>query len=309
MAAIVTSLSVLFQLMASVLVFLTAKQIRPWGYLLVALAFFLITFRNSYSLFIGATQIRPLDLAAETAGLAISALVLIRLMGLVNNPPTMKALIKDNSRDPPPELANAFLGFRFGRFELTLSFIVAIGSCLLGYFFYNNHADALIGIHCSPDFIEAGISHSPLLWLKGLGFSGVVLLPLSLILLPPASTRAVVKQSRTKQQPAQSDELYKDLLDSLPYAVHICDTSGIITFINSAHSKLLGYDPLDLVDKSVFDYFADSSFGKKDQSEYGPARRRTTTSCACTHLFFKSPVEQNSTRKSIGLTSGIPMGE
>jgi PAS domain S-box-containing protein len=61
------------------------------------------------------------------------------------------------------------------------------------------------------------------------------------------------------------EERYHTLVETIPHGIQEMDASGIITFSNSAHDRLLGYRRGELIGKSVFDL---------EKSEAARAERR-----------------------------------
>ncbi len=57
----------------------------------------------------------------------------------------------------------------------------------------------------------------------------------------------------------QSKENYRLLLETIPYGIQENDLSGIITFSNSAHHKILGYAPGELIGKPIWAFMASVS--------------------------------------------------
>jgi diguanylate cyclase (GGDEF)-like protein/PAS domain S-box-containing protein len=51
-----------------------------------------------------------------------------------------------------------------------------------------------------------------------------------------------------------SEERYRELWDDAPVAYHTLDTKGIITSVNKTEAKMLGYEPQEMIGKSIFDF-------------------------------------------------------
>jgi len=73
--------------------------------------------------------------------------------------------------------------------------------------------------------------------------------------------------SRSEEARKTCDEKYKTLVDTMPYGIKECDTSGIITFSNPAHARLLGYEEDELVGKAVWD-FCDTGQEREELRQY-----------------------------------------
>ena len=63
----------------------------------------------------------------------------------------------------------------------------------------------------------------------------------------------------------ESEEKYRTLIETVPHGIQEMDTSGIITFGNSAFHRMFGYDQGELEGRSAFDLIPDDSARKEFQ--------------------------------------------
>ncbi|MBW1892469.1 MAG: PAS domain S-box protein [Deltaproteobacteria bacterium] len=64
---------------------------------------------------------------------------------------------------------------------------------------------------------------------------------------------------RVEQALRDSEKRYRRLVQTIPHGIQEIDTNGTITFTNSAHANMLGYNDGELAGKSIFDQMASDS--------------------------------------------------
>jgi len=65
------------------------------------------------------------------------------------------------------------------------------------------------------------------------------------------------KLIRSETRLRVNDERYRSLLQTVPYGVQRNDLAGRITFANSAHGRILGYAPEEIVGRHIWDFEVD----------------------------------------------------
>ena len=73
----------------------------------------------------------------------------------------------------------------------------------------------------------------------------------------------ISNQIALKHKLQQSEAKYRQLLQTLPYGVQEIDQQGIITFSNPAHDQLFGYEPGQMLGKSIFELPANEAEADK----------------------------------------------
>ena len=64
----------------------------------------------------------------------------------------------------------------------------------------------------------------------------------------------------------ERESLYQTLVQTIPYAIQEVDTSGRILFANAAHRQIFGYEPEELIGRSMYDLLADEEDRKTLQA-------------------------------------------
>lgn len=75
-------------------------------------------------------------------------------------------------------------------------------------------------------------------------------------------------RSRALRALRQSEELYRTLVESIPYGISEMDANGVITFVNSMQSRITGYSKEELVGMPALDLLVDED-QKKAFSRFG----------------------------------------
>jgi PAS domain S-box-containing protein len=68
----------------------------------------------------------------------------------------------------------------------------------------------------------------------------------------------VTERERAKEAQRKSDERLRVLLETIPHAVYECNTDGLITVVNRAYSKIIGYSRDELLKMHIWDMIAES---------------------------------------------------
>jgi PAS domain S-box-containing protein len=79
--------------------------------------------------------------------------------------------------------------------------------------------------------------------------------------------KRIASQEASKVEHRQSEERYRLLVETIPHGVQEIDTSGTITFVNSAHCNIHGYEEVELIGKSALDLVASES-EREELSKY-----------------------------------------
>ena len=79
--------------------------------------------------------------------------------------------------------------------------------------------------------------------------------------------KRIASQEASKVEHRQSEERYRLLVETIPHGVQKIDTSGTITFVNSAHCNIHGYEEGELIGKSALDLVASES-EREELSKY-----------------------------------------
>jgi len=69
----------------------------------------------------------------------------------------------------------------------------------------------------------------------------------------------ITYSKRVEEALRDSEKRYRRLVQTIPHGIQEIDTHGIITFTNSAHSTMLGYNDGELTGKSILDLLASES--------------------------------------------------
>ena len=64
----------------------------------------------------------------------------------------------------------------------------------------------------------------------------------------------IAEREKTEEELRNSEQRYRELWDEAPVAYHTLDTKGIITNVNKTEAKMLGYQPQEMIGKSIFDF-------------------------------------------------------
>jgi len=71
--------------------------------------------------------------------------------------------------------------------------------------------------------------------------------------------RESLELKRTEKALRESEERYRTLVDTIPHGIQEIDTSGVITFVNPAYQKILGYEEGELPGKPIMDFITSDS--------------------------------------------------
>jgi PAS domain S-box-containing protein len=69
----------------------------------------------------------------------------------------------------------------------------------------------------------------------------------------------ITYSKRVEEALRESEKRYRRLVQTIPHGIQEIDTKGIITFTNSAHTGMLGYNDGELLGKSILDLIASKS--------------------------------------------------
>ena len=78
---------------------------------------------------------------------------------------------------------------------------------------------------------------------------------------------SVAESKLTEREVGESEERYRVLVETIPHGVQEIDSSGTITFVNSAHCMMYGYGEEELIGKSALDLVVSDS-EREELSEY-----------------------------------------
>ncbi len=64
--------------------------------------------------------------------------------------------------------------------------------------------------------------------------------------------RTAAKHKQAEKEVLQREEQYRLLVETIPYGIQENDLTGIITFSNAAHHRIMGYEPGELIGKPIW---------------------------------------------------------
>jgi len=75
----------------------------------------------------------------------------------------------------------------------------------------------------------------------------------------------LMKRQGTEQALRESERQYRTLVEAIPYGIQETDVHGTITFSNTAHGRLHGYESHELIGRSIYDFLPTDEYRRKLQ--------------------------------------------
>ncbi len=88
------------------------------------------------------------------------------------------------------------------------------------------------------------------------------------LIIGALSERDLARLERQAQDLAESEARYRLLMETLPYGIEEVARDGVITFSNTAHHRLHGYEPGELMGRKFWELLADPSEELKAQFQH-----------------------------------------
>lgn len=80
--------------------------------------------------------------------------------------------------------------------------------------------------------------------------------------------RDITQQRRIEESLREQEKRYRQALESVPHGIHDVDLTGTITWSNTAHARIHGYEPGEMVGKKIWDLQGDAEEREKLRSDF-----------------------------------------